>query len=160
MAAGAPIVNAIVSTVYGPGDPSAVGELIAHHLAGRLPVVLDRAAGYTYAHVDDVARALLLAYERGRAGESYLVSGTPASVGELFAELSRLSGVPAPAFELPRALLPLLVPAGRGLGKSAAEMRELIAMGHGVTRYFSGRRARVELGWRPRSLAEGLADTL
>src|SRR5262249_53324454 len=79
MAAGAPIVHAVVSTVYGPGDPSAIGELIRQHLAGRLPVALDRSAGYTFAHVDDVADALLLAYERGRAGQSYLVSGTPAS---------------------------------------------------------------------------------
>jgi dihydroflavonol-4-reductase len=164
MAGGAPIVNAIVSTVYGPGDPSTVGELIQQHLAGRLPVVLDRSAGYTYAHVDDVAQALLLCYERGRVGESYLVSGTPASFGELFAELSALSGVAAPALEVPPALLPLLTPAlvlaGRALGKSPAEMRELIAMGHGVTRYFSGAKARRELGWRPRALAQGLADSL
>jgi dihydroflavonol-4-reductase len=164
IAEGAPLINAIVSTVYGPGDPSTIGELIAHHLAGRLPVVLDRSAGYTFAHVDDVAEGLRLAYERGRPGESYLISGTPASFGELFAELSKLTGVAAPALEVPRSLLPALTPllvlAGRALGKSGDEVRELIAMGHGVTRFFSNQKARDQLKWRPRSLARGLADTL
>lgn len=74
-----------------------MAELIENHLAGLMVAYLDREAGYTFAHVDDVARALLLAYERGEEGESYMVSGEPAS----FEVLSRLTGVPEPRFQVP-----------------------------------------------------------
>lgn len=156
IAAGAPIVHAIVSTVYGPGDASPVGEMIEHHLAGRAVACLDRNAGCTFAHVDDVARGLRLAFERGRPGETYLLSGTPATFGAFFEALSSRTGIAPPAFELPRPLTFLL----RLLGKSAAQVRELAAMGRGVTRFFSGARARTELGWEPRPLGQGLEDSL
>jgi dihydroflavonol-4-reductase len=163
-AAGAPIVNAIVSTVYGPGDSSVIGEMIEHHVAGRLTFTLDRDAGYTFAHVDDVAAALKLAYEKGRAGERYLVSGTPASFGQFFAALSSVSGIPAPAIQVPgwlvNALMPLFTLLGALLGKSPRAIRELVAMGRGVTRFFSNDKARRELGWTPRELQAGLADTV
>jgi len=164
MAAGAPVVNAIVSTVYGPEDTSTIGQLFEHHLAGRLRFALDRSAGYTFAHVDDIATGLRLAYERGRVGQSYLLSGTPATFGELFDKLSAHTGIAAPAVEVPRALFPVVEPLllvlGRVLGKSFAETRELLAMGRGVTRFFSGDKARAELDFRPRSLDQGLHDTL
>jgi dihydroflavonol-4-reductase len=161
---GAPVINAIVSTVYGPGDSSVIGELIENHLAGRLIVTLDRSAGYTFAHVDDVATALRLAFEKGRLGESYLISGTPARFGDFFQRLSSVSGIAPPAVELPgwliTALMPLLTLLGRAVGKSPAAIRELVAMGRHVTRFFSSEKARRELGWKPRDLEQGLADTV
>jgi len=161
---GAPVINAIVSTVYGPGDPSVIGELIENHLAGRLIFTLDRAAGYTFAHVDDVATALRLAFEKGRVGESYLVSGTPASFGDFFRALSKVSGIAPPAVEPPgwlvTSLTPVLALLGRAAGKSPRAVRELLAMGRNVTRFFSSEKARRELGWTPRSLEKGLADTV
>ncbi|MFW5967838.1 MAG: SDR family NAD(P)-dependent oxidoreductase [Persicimonas sp.] len=162
--AGEPIVNAIVSTVYGPGDESPIAELIRYHLAGHAVAHLDRNAGYTFAHVDDVATGLRLAYERGDVGERYLLSGTPASFETLFGVLSRQTGIPAPRFELPSEIVDRLAPfVERGaalLGKRPAEVREMIAMGRGVTRYFSSKKARRELDWEPRPLEEGLRDTL
>jgi dihydroflavonol-4-reductase len=164
MAHGAPIVNAIVSTVYGPGDTSAIGQLFEHHLAGRLRFALDKKAGYTFAHVDDVAMGLILAYERGVVGESYLICGTPATFGQLFEKLSARTGIAAPSVEIPEVALPfarpLLLGVGRLLGKSFAETRELVAMGRNVTRFFSNAKAREALGFRPRSLDEGLDDVL
>ena len=161
---GAPVINAIVSTVYGPGDTSVIGELIENHLAGRLVFALDRSAGYTFAHVDDVATALRLAFEKGGLGESYLVSGTPASFGEFFRTLSSVSGIAPPAIELPGwlvgALTPLLALLGRAVGKSPAAVKELLAMGRRVTRFFSSAKAQGELGWTPRNLEQGLADTV
>jgi dihydroflavonol-4-reductase len=162
MRAGAPIVNCIVSTVYGPGDKSAIGELMEFHLAGKLAFTIDRNAGYTFAHVDDVATALRLAYDKGRPGESYLVSGEPQRFGELFDKMSALTGIPAPG-ELPRwfaAFLPALIVLGPLIGKSSAAIRELLAMGRNVTRFFSGEKARRELGWQPRPLSRGLAETM
>ncbi|QQR81297.1 MAG: NAD-dependent epimerase/dehydratase family protein [Deltaproteobacteria bacterium] len=156
---GAPIINAIVSTVYGPGDKSAIGEFIELHLAGQLSMALDREAGYTFAHVDDVARALLLAYEKGTLGQSYLISGTPATFGELFDTMSSLTGIDSPK-QMPKWALkfvPILIPlVGFLIGKSRAALRELFAMGQNVTRFFSGEKhdrcsggnlARYKLAW-------------
>ena len=145
-------------------DESIIGELIEHHLAGRMKVALDRTAGYTFAHVDDVAEGLRLAYERGTLGESYLISGTPASFAEFFTALSLLTGIAAPMADVPKSALAGLLRAlpilGRIAGKSASEMAELLAMGHGVTRYFSSAKAQTHLGWQPRDLTAGLTDTL
>lgn len=161
---GAPIVNAIISSVYGPGDESPVAELIEHHLAGRAIAHLDRDAGYTFTHVDDVAAGLTLAYEHGDPGEQYLLSGEPATFEEFFETLSRQTGIPAPRFEIPDWLVdavePLLTRAAPLVGKSGDEIREMLAMGRDVTRFFSGDKAREELGWQSRSLEEGLSDTL
>lgn len=161
---GAPIVHAIVSTVYGPGDDSPVADLIEHHLAGRALVYLDRDAGYTLTHVDDAATALRLAYERGDVGERYLVSGTPATFEELFEALAEQTGRPKPRVERPDRLMALVRPLAESLGswwsKSRDDVRETIEMSRGVTRLFSGQKARDELGWEPRSLQEGLRDTL
>ncbi len=161
---GAPIVTAIVSSVYGPGDESPIAELIEHHLAGRAIAHLDRDAGYTFTHVDDVADGLALAYERGEPGERYLLSGEPATFDEFFEMLSRQTGIPAPRFELPDWLVdtvePLLTRIAPFAGKSGDEIREILAMGRDVTRFFSGDKAREKLGWQPRSLKQGLADTL
>lgn len=161
---GAPVVHAIVSTVYGPGDESPVADLIEHHLAGRLVAHLDAEAGYTFTHVDDVADALRRAYERGEPGESYLVSGTPATFEEFFAELSEQTGVPEPRFEVPSwvvdAALPVVERLAPLAGGSRSEIREMVGMGRGVTRFFSAEKAEEELGWEPRSLEEGLRETL
>jgi nucleoside-diphosphate-sugar epimerase len=161
---GAPVVNAIVSSVYGPGDESPIAELIEHHLAGRAIAHLDRDAGYTFTHVDDVAAGLKLAHERGELGERYLISGEPATFEEFFDLLSDQTGIPAPRFELPDWLVdtlgPVLARVAPLVGKSGAEIREMLDMGRDVTRFFSGDKAREELGWQPRSLEEGLANTL
>jgi dihydroflavonol-4-reductase len=163
MAAGAPIVNAILSTLYGPGDKSAIGDLITRFARGRLPFLLDPGAGYTFTYVADAAVALRLLYEKGLPGTSYLVSGTPATFGQLFDHLSCLSGIEPPRSLSPRLrrwlprLVPLLAPL---LGKSPAALRELLAMAQGATLFYSSDRLCRELGWRPRSLDEGLAETL
>ncbi|MFB6372452.1 MAG: NAD-dependent epimerase/dehydratase family protein, partial [Bradymonadaceae bacterium] len=160
---GAPVVNMIVSTVYGPGDESPVAELIEHHLAGRALAHLDRRAGYTFTHVDDVAAALRLGYERGEIGQRYLVSGTPATFEGFFDQLSELTGIAAPKFEVPSRLVDMIKPVLEAIapliGKSAAEVDESLAMGRNVTRFFSGDKAREELGWEPRTLDEGLRQT-
>jgi hypothetical protein len=122
---------------------------------------LDRRAGYTFAHVDDVATAICLAYERGRPGERYLISGTPARFDELFALLSVETGIQPPRFEVPGWLLAFIWPLfALFFGKSLSAARELLAMGRNITRFFSSEKAQRELGWRPRSLAEGLRQTV
>lgn len=161
---GEPIVHAIVSSVYGPGDESPVAELIESHLAGHALAYLDRDAGYTFTHVEDVASGLQRALEEGATGESYLISGEPATFEEFFEVLSERTGIPEPRFGVPDWLVDAVKPVAKAgaslLGKTASEIEEMIGMGRNVTRFFSGEKAREELGWSARSLRKGLEDTL
>jgi dihydroflavonol-4-reductase len=161
---GDPIVHGIVSSVYGPGDESPIADLIMNHLAGHALLYLDRDAGYTFTHVDDVARALRLSYENGEVGESYLISGEPATFEEFFAALSEETSIPEPRFEVPDWLVnsvkPLVKAGASLLGKTANQIDEMIDMGRNVTRFFSNEKTKTKLDWDPRSLGEGLEDTL
>jgi dihydroflavonol-4-reductase len=161
---GEPIVHAIVSSVYGPGDESPIADLIMNHLAGHALLYLDRDAGYTFTHVEDVARALRFCYERGDEGESYLISGDPATFEGFFAALSEQTGIPEPRLEVPDWLVNTVKPFAKAgaslLGKTASQVEEMIDMGRNVTRFFSNEKTKDQLDWTPRSLPEGLPDTL
>jgi dihydroflavonol-4-reductase len=97
-----PAVAMCVSTTYGAGDWGRTphGAVIAGAAFGKLPFVLDRieleAVG-----VDDAARALILAAERGRVGERYLVSEKMISNAEVVRIAAAAAGVPAPTTKLP-----------------------------------------------------------
>lgn len=161
---GAPVVHAIVSSVYGPGDESPIAELIKNHLAGHTVAYLDKYAGYTFTHVEDVASGLKLAYEEGENGESYMISGEPATFEKFFKCLSEVSGVPEPRFEVPSWLVSLAKPLAEAgaslLGKTRNEINEMILMGRHVTRFFSSEKTQDQLNWKPRSLRDGLEDTV
>lgn len=161
---GDPVVHAIVSSVYGPGDESPIADLIENHLAGHALAYLDREAGYTFTHVEDVADGLQRVLEDGEEGERYLLSGEPATFEEFFRALSARTGIPEPRFELPNWLVDAVRPLARtcasALGQSTSKIDEMIDMGRNVTRFFSGEKAREELGWTARSLRKGLRDTL
>lgn len=161
---GEPIVHAIVSSVYGPGDDSPLAGLIENHLAGHALAYLDGDAGYTFTHVDDVAEGLRLAYEKGTSGESYLISGEPSTFEQFFAVLSSKTGIPEPRLDIPDWVTNLMQPVAEALaswvGKSRREIRETVDMGRNVTRFFTGEKTEEQLGWEPRSLEEGLETTI
>ncbi len=161
---GQPIVHAIVSSVYGPGDDSPIASLITNYLAGHALAVLDQDAGYTFTYVDDVASGLLKAYEKGTPGEEYLLSGEPATFEEFFETLREETGIPATSFELSDSLvdavIPVLETVSTRLGSDSSGLEEIVSMGRNVTRFFSGDKAREELNWNPRSLQEGVRKTL
>ncbi|HVP66321.1 MAG TPA: SDR family oxidoreductase [Anaeromyxobacteraceae bacterium] len=93
--------------VLGPFDYrlSPVGRLIGMFARGRLPAVVE--GGYDFVDVRDVARGHVLAAERGRRGEAYLLTGGRLTVREVMRVLSEEAGRPAP-----RIVIPLPVAAG------------------------------------------------
>ena len=66
IAAGAPVVVAMPGGVYGPGDHSQVGGVLAQAARGRLPAITFGDAGLNMAHVDDVASGIALVGEKRR----------------------------------------------------------------------------------------------
>jgi dihydroflavonol-4-reductase len=102
--AGAPVVIVNPSTPIGPLDykPTPTGRMIVDFLNRRMPAYLD--TGLNLVGVEDCARGHLLAAERGRIGEKYILGGENLSLAELFAHLARLSGIPAPKVRIPYAV--------------------------------------------------------
>jgi dihydroflavonol-4-reductase len=105
---GLPVVIVNPSTPVGPGDlkPTPTGQMIVDFLRGRMWAYVD--TGLNLVDVEDVAAGHLLAAERGRIGERYILGGQDLALPEIFAVLGRLSGIRPPRLRLPvGAVLPL-----------------------------------------------------
>jgi len=162
---GLPLVIVQPGLVFGPGDTSSLRRTLLQYLRGRLPLV-PRETAYCWGHIEDTARAHVLAMEKGRPGESYIIAGPAHTLVEAFEIAERITGVPAPRFEAPPALL-------RGLASAIERIERLVQLPlpetytaeglrviAGVTYLGNSAKARRELGFSARPLEEGLRETL
>ena len=105
---GLPVVIVNPSAPVGAGDvrPTPTGQVIVDFMKGRMPAYIE--TGMNIVDVDDVATGHLLAMQKGRIGERYILGTKNLMLREVFEILSRLTGVKAPSIKLPRlAILPL-----------------------------------------------------
>ena len=158
------VVSVNPTLLLGPGDVhgSSTGDVVSF-LEKKVPFV--PAGGMSYVDARDAAEAMILAFERGRAGERYLISAVNLTIEAFFARLERLSGVPAPRLKTPRSLLlaragaSLLtrlqkhVPLDASVDRISAEMAQCFW-------YVDATKARNELGWIPRDPGDTLAETV
>jgi nucleoside-diphosphate-sugar epimerase len=159
---GLPLVVVMPGLIYGPGDTSSVRTTILNFLQGKLPAIPNKSA-YCWAHVDDIAQAHLLAMEKGRAGENYIIAGPPHTLVEAMQMASQVSGKKMPAV-VPSGLLRGLAPVMGLLEKifpvppdySAENLR----VTGGVTYLGNNSKAKRELGYNPRPLSEGWPETI
>jgi nucleoside-diphosphate-sugar epimerase len=96
---GAPIMTIVPGVIYGPGpatEGNLVGRLVADHLAGRLPGVPGADRRWSYAYVDDVAHAHVLALEGGRVGEEYRAGGDNVPQMRIFEIVRDITGARLP----------------------------------------------------------------
>ncbi len=162
--AGAPVVVVNPSTPVGARDykPTPTGRIIVDFLNRRMPAYLD--TGLNLVDVEDVARGHLLAAERGRIGEKYILGGENLALEEWFARLAKLSGLPAPKLRIPYA-----VAFGFALGAEALAR----AVTHKPPRasltevrmarkrmFFDSAKAQAELGYRPGPVDAALARAI
>jgi dihydroflavonol-4-reductase len=105
---GFPVVIVNPSAPVGAGDvkPTPTGQVIVDFMKHRMPAYIE--TGMNIVDVDDVAAGHLLAMEKGRLGERYILGCKNLMLKEVFDILSRLTGVKAPSIRLPRSVvLPL-----------------------------------------------------
>ncbi len=163
IAQGAPIVIVQPAGVYGPGDHSEIANIIDQVKTGKLKMMVFPELGLDLVHVDDVADGIVNALDRGRVGESYVLGGEITRMRNLVELVAEMTGRKAPKRALPVGLMKISAPAGPLVGKALGfppNLRELIRTSDGVTLWASDEKARRELGYDPRELREGLADTL
>ena len=159
-AKGLPVVIVNPSFVLGPDDPNPSGTsnaLVRRLLLRRIPGYLDGAINIV--DVRDVAKGELLADERGQEGERYLLTGRNFTQQRLFADLSRIAGVPTPPVRMSRRLVVGGVEAVEFLGLRLPTSADEVRSG---TQWFTYRndKAREQLGWEPRPHEETLEDTV
>ena len=94
---GLPGIILIPSIILGPGDVRNAGQLLLAFCRGEFPGTFAEKTILPVVGVEDVARAHLLAYERGRIGERYIVSSEDRPWGELMGIASQYSGTPMPS---------------------------------------------------------------
>jgi dihydroflavonol-4-reductase len=102
--AGGPVVIVNPTAPVGPGDwkPTPTGKIILDFLTGKMPAYVD--TGLNVAPVEDVAAGHLLAAEKGRFGERYILGGRNMTLKESLDALAPVAGRPAPRVRLPHAV--------------------------------------------------------
>jgi dihydroflavonol-4-reductase len=149
--------------VYGPGDTSQVADLLEQFLDGKMPLLPFPELGICLSHVSDIAAGILLALDKGKQGEAYVLSGPATTMRDAIETVAGLTGRKAPKRALPTPLMKAMTPIGPLVGKLMGQppnLRELISSADGVTFWASHEKASRELGYAPRGMEEGLRQTL
>jgi dihydroflavonol-4-reductase len=151
-----------VSTTYGSGDWGRTphGAFIAGAVYGKLPFLMN-GIQLEVVGVDDAARAMLLAAERGRDGEKYLISERMMPLKEVVKIAADEAGVPAPRRAISVPVLYALGAMGslraKLTGKDAELSLESVRMMRAEASVDHGKAVR-ELGWEPRPVEESIRE--
>lgn len=160
LAAAAEGLDAVVvnpTTPVGEGDrkPTPTGRMVAGVARGRIKGYVVT-TGLNVVDVHDVAQGHLLAYERGEAGQRYLLGGTNLALRELFAVVADLAGRPRP-----RVRVPYAVAAAAAAVRLANPNEVRLAR---LPMYFSSEKAQNRLGYQAGpiepALKRAVADAL
>jgi dihydroflavonol-4-reductase len=159
---GLPAVAMCVSTTYGRGDWGRTphGAFIAGAVYGKLPFLMN-GIQLEVVGVDDAARAMILAAERGRDGEKYLISERMIPLKEVVKIAADEAGVPAPQRSISVPMLYALGAMGsvraKLTGKDAELSLESVRMMRAEAPVDCSK-ARRELGWEPRPVEESIRE--
>jgi dihydroflavonol-4-reductase len=135
--------------------------MIADAASGRIPAYID--TGLNVVHVDDVATGHVLALERGRIGERYVLGSENLSLVQLLTIVAEEAGKKPPRLRLPRELLWPVALACEGLARVAGieppVTRDHLRMAR-KRMFFSSAKAIAELGYAPRPARVAVADAI
>ncbi len=160
---GLPAVSGNPSSPGGPRDikPTPTGQMIADAASGRMPAYLD--TGLNLVHVDDVAHGHLLALDRGRVGERYILGSENLTLAHILALVDDVTGRKRSRRRLPwQAVWPLALASEALEFVGAIEprvTRDHVRMAR-KTMFFTDAKARAELGYAPRPPRAAIADAL
>jgi dihydroflavonol-4-reductase len=158
---GLPVVIVNPSAPVGPWDvkPTPTGQMVMDFLRGKMFATLD--TGLNLVHVRDVARGHVLAAERGRVGEKYILGHANLSLAEIGLLLSEVTGIRPPRLRIPYAVAWLaalsMEAAARVTGGAPRVPLTAVRMAK-KRMYFSPAKAVRELGLPQTDVREALRD--
>ena len=160
----APVVIVNPSAPVGPRDikPTRTGELIADAAAGCMPAFVD--TGLNVVHVDDVAEGHVLAWQKGKIGERYILGGENLLLASILREISELVGRKPPRISIPHGVVMPIAYIAEALTRLSGGDKPLVAVDEvrmaRKKMYFTSAKARRELGYNPRPVSEAFADAV
>lgn len=156
-------VIACPTGVIGPYDYklSEMGQLFIDFVKKKLKVYIDGA--YDYVDVRDVAIGHILACEKGRTGESYILSAERITTEDLMLMIEEITGVRPPHFKMPIWLAKIIVtftPLYYSLTKTKPRFTKYSIRTLTSNSMISSEKARCELGYSPRPTSESIVDAI
>jgi dihydroflavonol-4-reductase len=160
---GLPAVIVNPSAPMGPGDvkPTPTGRIVVDAASGRIPAYVD--TGFNVVHVDDVAEGHMLAFEKGKIGERYVLGSENLTLLQTLTIIAELTGRKPPTIRIPHAIT---IPIGYcaetwcrffgGVPMATADSARMAQK----TMFYSSEKAKRELGYAPRPAREAIADSL
>jgi dihydroflavonol-4-reductase len=156
---GLPVIVAMPTTPVGPWDwkPTPTGKIILDFVNGKMPGYVE--TGLNFVGVEECAAGHLLAAERGKIGERYLLGAENLTLKDLLDVLSRITGLRAPAMKIPHAV-------ALGVAYVETAFSRLIGREPGIPvegvkiaqhkMFVDCSRAQKELGFQPKPVAAAL----
>ncbi|HEV2182665.1 MAG TPA: hopanoid-associated sugar epimerase [Candidatus Acidoferrales bacterium] len=149
---GLPVVIVNPTTPVGPGDwkPTPTGRIILDFLLGRMPAYVD--TGLNFASVEDVAEGHLLAAQRGKIGERYLLGGRNMTLKELLDALAKITGLAAPTWRIPHSVALIAACVDAAYSRVTGREPRIPIEGVRIARhkmFVNDAKARKELGYQP-----------
>ena len=147
---GLPVVIVNPTTPVGPGDwkPTPTGRIVLDFLLGRMPAYVD--TGLNFVAVEDAARGHLLAGERGKVGERYLLGGENLTLKEVLDALAKTTGLQAPTRQVPHGVALLAAYADAAFSHMTGREPRIPLEGVRIARhrmFVNDAKARKELGY-------------
>ncbi len=161
---GLPAVIVNPSMPVGPRDikPTPSGQMIVEAAAGRMPAYVD--TGLNVVHVDDIAEGHLLAFDKGKVGERYILGGENMPFKAILAAVAEAAGRRPPALKIPHGLVLPIAYAAEAWARLTGGGQPFVTIdGVRMARkkmYFSHAKAARELGYSPRPARQALADAV
>jgi len=151
------------TAVMGPYDfkISNLGSLVIEYCNKRQKIIIDGA--YDFVDVRDVAVGHILAAEKGKTGETYILSGQRLTIPELMSMLEDLTGIPAPKHKLPQWLayaVAFVTPVYYKLSRNKPIFTTYSLKTVKSNSFISHKKATEELGFSPRPIRETIEDDI
>lgn len=159
---GAPVLITQPGGVTGAGDTSPHMQVIEFYL-NRFPLGFGAKSGVTMAHVDDIAAGHILAAERGKNGQSYILAGPSMTYKQMQEVWEKITGIPIPKLWAPAWMVALnqsMLSITESLGIHMPLNAEALSSLKDYTFWGKPDKAVRELGWQSRPIEETFREVL
>ncbi len=159
---GAPLLITQPGAVTGPADPAHDTQQVDFFLR-RIPLGFGAKSGVSWAHVADIAYGHIQVAERGKLGQSYIITGPSLTWQQAAQMWSELTGIPAPKIWVPGWMVAAnqkIVGAAESLGVHLPINAEAMSSQIDYTFWATPAKAERELGWNPRPIRETFSALL
>jgi nucleoside-diphosphate-sugar epimerase len=160
IAKGLPLVIVMPGGIYGPNDTSSLRTTLLDFLRGKLPMIPSQ-FGICLAHVEDTVQGHILAMEKGKAGETYILAGDAFRMTEIFQTICEITGKRMPMvapYQMMKVMSILATPFDAVLPESYTS--EGLRVFAGTTYWGDNAKAKRELGFTTRPFHAGFGETI